>query len=148
MNIAPLTLSAIAENSEPNKGGVILANLHESDIGGSGEEISPTGTLAYRMPRGDNTDPDCLNKPNAQSIVESSGTKVNPPPKLVQPALSFVSEAHRVIVPEGQLIGPQKRKRAKKSKDVTKYVQMNLVTLTSTDRIVKKAGRPSKFSKL
>ena len=51
-----------------------------------------------------------------------------------------------MIVPEGQLIGPQKRKRAKKSKDVSKYVQMNLVPLMSTDRIVKKAGRPSKSS--
>ena len=146
--MAPLTISAIANNSEPNKGEVKLANYHESDEGGSGEEIGPTGTLAYKVPSGDNTDPDCLNIPNALSTVQLPGNEVNPPPKLVQPALSFVSEAHRVIVPEGQVIGPQKRKRAKKSKDVVKYVQMNLVSLTSTDRIVKKASRPSKFSKM
>ena len=87
---------------------------------------------------------------------EGEGQREEGPVRMLQPLLVSGSNGSIGIVSsKSEIVGfigtdnanSDKRKRGKKPKDVKSYVQMNLTSFTSSDRVarpVKRAGRPSK----
>ena len=108
------------------------------DKGASGKEIGPVSESIQIA----NSEPDGQMSPSMKVIQK---------PRYLQPTIRVKSErsipeVSPKIVSEDQLIGLTKRKRGQRPKDLVNRVQMNLESFLSTDRVVRRARRPSQSS--